>query len=203
MNANKDTDFQLDDQYKSGLSIYDEAFRDKLVKVFPNVIVAPPDLAFVRSEQDGKVPLPLISIYRLSNPIDLEDYNMYEAFVGKRLKVDDDTFLLEKSLSMTINYQLDIWTQWRSHADGIFREVVYYLLRYPNLEVKIPEFQGAISRFALRYLDMDQPTDYDSFEDKNTIHRYTLNYEVPRAKLFYKGQSAKAVKSLPVKLVLV
>ena len=190
MNANQNTDYELDEAYKSGISIYDEAFREKLVKVFPNVIIAPPELAFVRSEQEGKVQLPLISLYRISNPIDLEDHNMYEHFSGKRIRVpeDEDAFLLEKSLSMTINYQLDIWAQWRSLADGLFREIVYYLLRNPNLEIKIPEFNGEISTFALRYLDCDQPTDYESFEDKNIIHRYTLSYEVPRAKLFYKGQ---------------
>lgn len=208
MNANENTDRQLDEQYKSGISIYDEAFRDKLVKVFPNVIIAPPEKAFERSEQNGKVELPLISLYRMSNPIDLSDFNMYEAFVGKILPIDDNendlaSFLMEKSLSMTINYQLDIWAQWRSHADGLFREVVYYLLRYPNLEIKIPEFGGATSTFALRYLDMDQPTDYDSFEDKNVIHRYTLNYEVPRAKLFYKGQSFyNTIKINTPKLIL-
>lgn len=190
MNANKDSDYELDEIYKSGISIYDEAFRDKLIKVFPNVIIAPPERAFERSEQEGKVQLPLVSLYRMSNPIDLTDYNMYEAFSGKRVPIpkDEDAFLLEKSISMTINYQLDIWAQWRSHADGLFREIVYYLLREPNLEIKIPEFGGAISTFALKYLDCDQPTDYESFEDKNVIHRYILSYEVPRAKLFYKGQ---------------
>lgn len=183
----------------TGLSVYDKAMKAKLLEVFDNVISAPPEEAFTRSNKNGKVPLPMISFFRMSNQLE-SDINHSELFYGNPIKNDGDKVLLMEGLPITIVYQIDVWAQLRAYADGIFRELIYYLFRDPNLYVKIPEFNHDLI-FALQYQDMDQPTDYESFTDKFQIHRYTLNFEVPRARLFYPHNSAKIVKSIPITLI--
>lgn len=203
MNANLDTDNKIDELHRSCFSIYDESFRDKLVNVFPNVVVAPPEKAFERSQQDGKVKLPLISLYRMSNHIDTSNFNHFEAFHGQTLRnrvTPQEAYAVMKTISVTIMYQVDIWAQFRSYADNLFREVFYYLLRNPDLIIRVNQLDHP-AQFALNYQDMDQPTDYESFEERNIIHRYTLNYELPRARLFYESESAKMVKSIPIELI--
>lgn len=200
--VNPNIDEATDNRMRTGLSIYDEAFRDKLMYVFPNVVMAPPEKAFTRSEQAGKVALPMISVYRTSNPVDTSELNHFEVFHGAKASVNSDNtaYKLVAGIPISLNYQIDIWAQYRSYADAIFRELFYYLWVYPNLEVKVPDYAKP-EIFALQFSDMDQPTDYESFTDKYTIHRYTLNYEVPRARLFYSKESAKLVRSLKLELI--
>lgn len=185
------------------LELYDKAMIDKLSNLFPNVIMAPPDQAFNRSNKSGKVKLPLISVYRISNPIDFEDFNHYETFTGARTtryKKDIDKELLLNGLPVTITYQIDIWAQLRKYADGLYRELVYYLMRNPNLTIQVPNV-GTKFDFAMTLTDIDTSTDYDSFDEKNTIHRYTLTYEIPRARMFFENESNKYVKSIPLSII--
>ena len=192
---------EVDEEYRTNLSLYDESLRDRLLEVFDNVVIAPPEKAFNRSAVKGKVQLPMISAYRMTNEIDLDEYNNFETFYGVRgsFNKQRDTYALIQGLPITIMYQIDIWAQLRAYADGIFRELVYHLVRYPNLVIKVPGFDEA-QVFALQYEDMDQPTDYSSFTDTDQLHRYTLNYKVPRARLFYGTESAKIARTWPVAL---
>lgn len=183
------------------LELYDKALKEKLENVFPNVILAPPDDAFSRSNEDGKVKLPLISAWRLSNPINFEEFNHYETFTGRRSRQLQDNMVLTEGLPITITYQIDIWAQKREYADGIYRELVYYLMTNPNLQLKIPSVDSPVD-FSMKLTDVDTSTDYASFDSNNIVHRYTLTYEVPYAKLFFEHDSAKLVKSIPITLIM-
>lgn len=185
------------------LTLYDEALKQKLENVFPHVIIAPPDDAFTRSDEDfdGKVELPLISAWRLSNPINFEDYNHFESFRGRPTRMkNESTLVRSEGLPVTITYQIDIWAQLREYADGIYRELVYYLLTNPNLTINIPSIDSPID-FAMSLTDVDTSTDYASFKDNNIVHRYTLTYEIPCARMFFETESALLVKEIPVKLI--
>ena len=120
------------------LELYDKSLLEKLESLFSNVIMAPTDDAFKRSNEDGKVLLPLISAYRLSNPINMEDYNRYEVFSGRLVNIEENSKLIkQQGLPITITYQIDIWAAKRIHADGLFRELVYHLLTNPNLSIQL------------------------------------------------------------------
>ena len=168
------------------LRLYDEALKTKLSEVFDNVVIAPPERAFIDSNKNGKVKLPLISAYRLSNPINFEEYNRYEVFTGRRSKLTEKNEELIKiqGLPVLITYQIDIWAQSRDIADGIYRELVYYLTVSPDLKVQVPN-ADKVQDFYLKLSDVDTSTEYDSFDDVNTIHKYTLTYEIDEARLFF------------------
>jgi hypothetical protein len=189
-----------------GLSIYDNALESKLLAIYPKVVSAPPDNAFERSNENGKIKLPFISFYRMSNPVNFEEFNHYESFRGRKVGYRTDgndsytSQLLMEGLPVTITYQIDIWAQSREYADGIYRELVFYLTTHPNLTIKVPNIDSDLD-FALKLTDCDTSTDYDSFTDKNIIHRYTLTYELDNARMFFDNESANLIKEIPVKLV--
>ena len=210
------------------LELYDLALEKKLKNVFENVIMSPPDDAFARSNKEGKVRLPLISAYRMSNEVNWDEFNHPASFRGKPTRVQYregfendnqgnpryadvnwknnpinnpsmrnglDAYRFTESVPIKITYQVDIWAQLRKYADEIFRELVFYLLHYPDLLVEIPSVQEPLV-FSLQLTDTSTETDYE-FGDMNVIHRYTLTYEVPYAQLFYEPDSVPPVLHIP------
>lgn len=164
--------------------LYDEALKEKITSVFDNFIMAPPEQAFTRSNEEGKVKLPLISAYRMSNPINFEDYNHYETMYGRQTLATKEGFLYTQGVPVTITYQVDIWAQLREYADGLYRELVYYFMQNPDLSIKLPNTEQEY-KFFFKLTDVETATDYESFSDKNVIHRYTLTYEIDEARMFY------------------
>lgn len=210
------------------LELYDLALEKKLKNIFENVIMSPPDDAFARSNKEGKVRLPLISAYRMSNEVNWDEFNHPASFRGKPTRVEYregfkndsqgnpryadvnwkhnpvnspsmrrglDAYRVTESVPIKITYQIDIWAQLRKYADEIFRELVFYLLHYPDLLVEIPSVQEPLV-FSLQLTDTSTETDYE-FGDTNVIHRYTLTYEVPYAQLFYEPDSVPPVLHIP------
>ena len=193
----------VDDTIRTGLSLYDESFKKKIEEVFPNTIMAPPEIAMRRAQKRGHVELPLISMYRLSNDVDTSETTHPRVFHGAYSflhKEDESVAQKIKDIGMNIEYQVDIYAQLRAHADGIFRELVFYLLNNPNLEVLIPEY-GKPQVFALELSGTSQPTDYRTDDDRTLIHRYSLSYMVPRARLFYASDKVPLVKSIPIQVL--
>ena len=167
---------------------------------FACAMVNPAEVKRAAELHDGNVTLPMISMYRMNNPIK-EDINHYEAFHGRYARIDDcDSITLEMAVPIEIEYQVDIWAQYRTQADILFRELFFFLLRDPNLVVDIPEFDES-QVFSLKYESMDQSTDYSSFEETYILHRYSITYKVPTARMFYRGKSAKLVHEIPVVMV--
>ena len=210
------------------LELYDLALEKKLKNVFENVIMSPPDDAFARSNKEGKVRLPLISAYRMSNEVNWDEFNHPASFRGKPTRVEYregfendsqgnpryadvswrhnpvnspsmrnglDAYRVTETVPIKITYQIDIWAQLRKYADEIFRELVFYMLHYPDLLVEIPSVQEPLV-FSLQLTDTSTETDYE-FGDTNVIHRYTLTYEVPFAQIFFEPDSVPPVLHIP------
>lgn len=179
--------------------LYDHALKRKLELLFENVKMAPPEKAFKRSNKAGKVKLPLISAYRLSNPPNWENYNQHFAFFGDYAQRNNNEYILTRGLPITITYQIDIWAYERAHADGIYRELVEYMLRFPNLRIDVPTIDRP-QDFVMNLTDVETATDYDDTDERNMIHRYTLTYEVPNALMFYEGRHPPYIKEITVDL---
>lgn len=210
------------------LELYDLALEKKLKNIFENVIMAPPDDAFARSNKEGKVKLPLISAYRMSTEVNWDEFNHPASFHGATTRVryrhgyefDKDgnprvtevnqynrpstnpymregleSYRMTETIPIRISYQIDIWAQLRKYADEIFREVAFYFLHYPDLLVEIPSVERPLV-FSLQLTDTATETDYE-FGETNTIHRYSLTYEVPFAQLFYEPDSTPPVLHIP------
>lgn len=215
------------------LELYDLALEKKLKNIFDNVIIAHPDDAFARSNKEGKVQLPLISAYRMSNEINWDEFNHAASFTGKPTRVQyrkgfesDENgdprnekinwknnpkndpsmryglegYRITETIPIKITYQIDIWAQLRRYADEIFRELVFYLLHYPDLLIEIPSVQQPLV-FSLQLTDTSTETDYE-FGDTNVIHRYTLTYEVPFAQIFFEPDSVPPVLHIPTQYMI-
>ena len=183
------------------LELYDEALEKKLKKLFPNIIGASPDEAMWSSNKDGKVSLPLISFYRVNNPIDWNNYNNAEVFGtrGYTRSVNEDTGEIGKtlSISVTLTYQIDLWAADRKTVDQLFQDVLFALLLHPYIELDMSGTEKD-KVFSLRLIDSQNSTDIPSFSRNNRIYRYTLTYQVNEARLMYQYNNKYSVKSIPV-----
>jgi hypothetical protein len=185
------------------LELYDKSMSDKLKALFPNTIMAPPEEALGRSNDDtADVKLPLVSVYRISNPINFEEYNRYEVFSGKvtRMSRQSEDIIRQQGLPITITYQIDIWASLRKDADGLYREIVFYLMTHPNLTIKMPNLEEPFN-FSLKLTDVDTPTEYSSFSDTGTLHRYTLTYEIDNARLFFQSGVVDQIHQIDVEFI--
>lgn len=181
------------------LELYDFALKRKLETLFENVIMAPPEQAFDRSNKEGKVKLPLVSAYRLSNPPNWEYFNHNEAFFGRYNQRTREAYILTQGIPVLITYQIDIWAYERFHADGIYREILFYFLQNPNLKIDIPTADQQFD-FVMQLTDVETATDYDNTPERNMIHRYTMTYEVPSARMFMEGRNPPYLKEISVKI---
>jgi len=179
------------------LKEYDEGIRDKLVAVFPNVISASPDVAFKESSVDGKVKLPLISVYRVGMEFNWGYYNSAQTFIGEKVvyQTADKTLVLGKSLPLLLRYQVDIWAQKREFADGILRELLFFFVEEPYITIEATKQESP--QFTLNIESLEDNTDITSYPDLGKIYRYTLTYNVPSGKIFlYKD--TKYVETIPI-----
>ena len=179
--------------------LYDHAMKRKLETLCHNVKMAPPEKAFKRSNKSGKVELPLVSVYRISNPPNWDNYNQHETFFGRYNRRDAEQYTLTEGLPVIITYQIDIWAYEREDADGLYREIMFYFLQNPNLKIDLPTADQQLD-FALQLTDVETATDYDDVDDRNMIHRYTLTYELPNARIFMEGRHPPYIKEISIGL---
>ena len=183
------------------ISDYDKALEKKLTSIFPNVEGASPDEAFNTSDDhndQAKIRIPLITFYRLSNPIS-DTVSHPEAFSGRITLADMQkaSGTAIRTLPMTITYQIDIWATSRETIDDIYRELVFYFHRNPNLVVEDKsEFEEPLE-FSMRLVDTETTASTQDFNTNNRLYNYTLTYEVD-AKLFYKKLDVNLIKFINI-----
>lgn len=162
---------------------YDKALKSKIQNVFDNVVLAEPDMAFKRSaelpENEGKVKLPLLSLYRENYTILLESVNQRAFRRGKKVAYpnedsdDYSTVQMMESLPVRIDYQLDLWADRRDTVDNLAAEVLFWLLGNPKIEIPVPETDRTME-FSFWFEDMQDNSDIMSFEEKGRLYRITI-----------------------------
>lgn len=163
------------------LELYDEAMLKKLKKLYTNVIGTFPDRAMFDSNNESKVSLPLISVYRLSNDIDWNEWNHTETFRGRRSDESQRT----RSIPIDLLYTVDIWGDTRNQADQLFYDIVYRLIIKPNI---ILDMKGTEPNklFSLRLVEQSSSSNlFEQSREQNRIFRYTLTYTVNMARMLY------------------
>lgn len=178
------------------MELYDDAFKEKMEGILNNFLMAPPESAFNRSKDDSaKVKLPLVSGYRINSPVNFDQVNSFEVFTGRvtRKGTSSSDIIREQGIPVTLIYQIDIWSDYRYIADGIYRELVYYMMRNPNLSIQLPEMETPYE-FSMRLTDVDSPTEYGDFSNTNVIHRYTLTYEIDNARMFFHTENLPQIE---------
>lgn len=184
--------------------LYDKALVSKFEKVFDKerVIYAPVDKFYERYEMgvEGRdispVKLPAISIWRTSH-----EFKPYTAPTQLRIpnfrkKLESDPLLARQIYSMEIHleYQLDIWASSDIDRDDMMKEILYFLVMYPDIYI---EYQGEKFTFPVYIQPPDDTTDIANFDSTGDLYRITIPLSIPDARLLF-YQDAKLAKYIKV-----
>lgn len=176
------------------LYLYDEAVVKYLQSYWDNNVIniLPTDLAF---ENDARfkdsVTLPLITVNRLS-PVTIEnDISNYARTRLGATVVDSDSselLFMIRSVAVSINYNIDVWTRTKKENDDIIRELVWLLIIKPRLSVVSPYGINEEWSFSL-YLepDIEDNSDIIEFANVGEYYRQTLTAYTSGAMLFLKN----------------
>lgn len=199
------------------VEIYDSAVVEKMKEVFSNTLYAPTDEAFKRCAElnSGKVMIPMISIYRPSAfEIDNRNYNKPEFFKGRRMEllepelgegetyldVDPEKIRNIRSLSVMLRYQMDVWGDRMNVVNEITKELIFFLLEFPNIEVKEP-ISGMDMKFSVQLEEgITDNTDIMGFQDRGKVYRNTIEFFVREARLFSYLDFGKLVRNIEIKV---
>lgn len=152
--------------------MYDEA----IVKSFRNLVndnritITPPDNVFrtIGRIAEDRIEFPLISLTRTGMSINMSSVQHFTKFEGATVEYDEDENKFKKiqAIPIRINYLVDVWTKSRKENDSIIRELIFYYMTHPTLEVDIPYGLDISHNFNL-FLDEDIDDNSDIVEHKN------------------------------------
>lgn len=174
------------------LAAYDEGVLKYLKDAmnFDNIINSAESRAFgdVAEHTDKvKVKFPLISFWRIANPVDFPGGNFAMRHRGKIVQTDytDQKGVRWRALPVKLTYQITIWSDRRREVDDIYRELMMYLMTdNPHIEVMM-EGMEVPEKFVLEVTDTDTTTDVDSFADRGRIYTQNILVDVPEAQLLF------------------
>lgn len=186
------------------LAAYDEGVLKYLKDAmnFDNIINSAESRAFgdVAEHTDKvKVKFPLISFWRIANPVDFPGGNFAMRHRGKIVQTDytDQKGVRWRALPVKLTYQITIWSDRRREVDDIYRELMMYLMTdNPHIEVMM-EGMEVPEKFVLEITDTDTTTDVDSFADRGRIYTQNILVDVPEAQLLFSKEFPIASKIEP------
>ena len=186
------------------LAAYDEGVLKYLKDAmnFDNIINSAESRAFgdVAEHTDKvKVKFPLISFWRIANPVDFPGGNFAMRHHGKIVRTDytDQKGVRWRALPVKLTYQITIWSDRRREVDDIYRELMMYLMTdNPHIEVMM-EGMEVPEKFVLEVTDTDTTTDVDSFADRGRIYTQNILVDVPEAQLLFSKEFPIASKIEP------
>lgn len=186
------------------LAAYDEGVLKYLKDAmnFDNIINSAESRAFgdVAEHTDKvKVKFPLISFWRIANPVDFPGGNFAMRHRGKIVQTDytDQKGVRWRALPVKLTYQITIWSDKRREVDDIYRELMMYLMTdNPHIEVMM-EGMEVPEKFVLEVTDTDTTTDVDSFADRGRIYTQNILVDVPEAQLLFSKEFPIASKIEP------
>lgn len=186
------------------LAAYDDGVLKYLKDAmnFDNIINSAESRAFgdVAEHTDKvKVKFPLISFWRIANPVDFPGGNFAMRHRGKIVQTDytDQKGVRWRALPVKLTYQITIWSDRRREVDDIYRELMMYLMTdNPHIEVMM-EGMEVPEKFVLEVTDTDTTTDVDSFADRGRIYTQNILVDVPEAQLLFSKEFPIASKIEP------
>lgn len=191
------------------LAAYDTGLLNYLKEAlsFDNIINSAETKAFdnIADHTEGvKVNVPLISFWRISNPVATESDNFPRRHRGKLMSTDlvSSTGVRWRTLPVTITYQITIWSDRRTEVDDIYRELMMYLITdNPHIVVKL-EGMDTPEEFYIKVVDTDSTTDVDSFSDRGKLYTQNILVEVPDAQLLF-SREVPIAKNIQIRTVVV
>lgn len=172
------------------LYLYDEAIVNKFKQLFKDsrITIQPPENAirYAAQLEGDDTTFPLISLNRGNWSIRGSDVNFAQSRTGVLNRVNDNnTLSVMRVLPIRLEYQLDVYTVDRKSNDEIHRELLFYFLNNPTLEVEIPYTLNTSHVFNLMFND-DITDNSDTVEhvNKGVLYRFTSTWYCNDAYLF-------------------
>lgn len=155
--------------------LYDESLTAKLKNVFLNTIYAPVDKVFkeyLKDTSNLEIKMPLVSLYRSSFQMDPTSFTeLFRGRASKYTTTEKDSLEVLKGISLTLNYQIDIWGKTDKQRDDLLKELLFFLLTSPEFSVTL----GTKSyTFYLNVQPPEDNTDLSSFEDTGEYYRVSI-----------------------------
>jgi hypothetical protein len=170
--------------------LYDNAIVDKFRALFgtDKITVQPPENAirYVAQLSNDDVTFPLISLNRTNWSIRADDISWAQAKTGVLNRVNkDNTLSVMRAIPIQLEYQLDVYTVDKLTNDEIYRELIFYFIKHPTLEVDIPYTVDGTHVFNFD-INPDITDNSDTVEhvNKGVLYRYTSTWVVKDAYLF-------------------
>lgn len=178
--------------------LYDEAVVNNLRQIVGDnrIQILPVDRVYdiIPRIDDDKLTLPLISLTRTGWEILSDDANHSSKFEGatSRIIYNDKKFnetRIQKFqfVPMRIDYSLDVWTRTRRENDEFIRELYWYYMMSPTLQITVPydlDFDHNFNLFVARQI-----------EDNSDIAQHTIKGEIFRQTISLYTDDAKLWKS--------
>lgn len=176
------------------IHLYDIALKEKLKKVFDNVIDASEDKSLQLSENsEAMVSLPLISFWRLNNNLSMDYAQFPLKNIGRRHdKRIGDEMVANYEVNFNLEYQIDIWSDRRSECDDLFVELILFLLQEPNLYIK-DENLDIDYKFPIQITETVTNVDLTQFSEQGNLYRQVITISIPNAVILF-PQKRKFIK---------
>lgn len=160
--------------------LYDTAIVNDLRSIFSDgrIYICPPDLVFSvigRLDSDD-IKMPMISLQRTGASILSSSHSM--RFDGGIINYNKgtDQFQTLKNIPIRINYLLDVWTKHREENDNIIRELIFYYMTHPTLQITIPYGANYVHNFNIFFDDnIEDNSDIVNHPNRGEYFRQTLS----------------------------
>lgn len=170
--------------------LYDEALINRIRTVIQDkkVHIITPEKMFTKSNDKHDAPkFPAVSIYRPSYNLS----TLRRTITGYRVGQSDydevsARIYSTKTLPISINYQVDVWTRKREQNDEFVRELLWFFTLFPQHKIIITyeDFERAITFNAFLGEEIIDNSDINNFENYGQYYRSTFNLTVDEAQLF-------------------
>lgn len=141
---------------------------------------------------EDKFTLPIITLTRTGWTIRTDHHSHSAKYEGGLAGIEYDpnkycdiNIKRVQFVDMTINYSLDVWTRYRQENDEIIRELYWYYLTSPTLDITVPydlDFDHHFNLFVEP--DIEDNSDIAEHMNKGEYFRQTINLYTDDAKLW-------------------
>jgi hypothetical protein len=176
------------------VELYDDAFVDKLRKWTKETdvsILTPSETKntfaiLADKKNDAPIELPLITLRRPGNYTVLQTGARPLNKVGARLFSNSEATRALRAIPISIPYQLDIYTRYQNEADEYVRNIVYNIINYPRLDIKIPYYDENIIHYSNIHMlgDVEDTSEIPERLISGQFTRMTIQIVIDDAYLF-------------------
>ena len=169
--------------------LYDKAIIEDLRSIFDDdrIFIEPADKVFntISRLNEDDIKMPIISVARTGTSLRDSQHSM--RFTGGLSYISDDeqTTSRIQVIPIQINYLLDVWTKHREENDNIVRELLFYYMTHPTLEVDVPYGTNLKHTFNIFYdQNIEDNSDIMGQLEHGEYFRTTLSLYTPDAYLW-------------------